>query len=173
MKQFLISILLLFSLSANCQLWTLDHYVDDDGVEMDDSYISNSFMGTLNKEKVYIRIVVGFHPLDTIPDISFDIYKDINHLPIKIKGEATYRLNIVLTGCNTETIYLLPIGYSLYINFDNAFDKRSLLYHLSTEQIPIRSNITINGEFGSETYKFKIPIDNFNNVYKSLKNNRP
>lgn|GEM_PF-5519340 len=116
-------------------------------------------------------LTLGQSEKDTIiftsTDIIIDLYEYGKGPTVgKAIGETFYKLSIKLSDNTTETYYL-SAGQSLWIN--DVKDKISFISHLKKESTPIKCYLTINSEYGVQSYNFKINPIGFSNAYLKIK----
>lgn len=167
--------LLIWSTSIFAQ-WTFRHYVDEFGDSTGDPYIINvdangDFTNSAtNGSRLIVHCLISYIEGDSLPTIRFDMYEYGGGVAVgKTIGDANYSLTIKLAD-ETKEEYSLDAGEdALYLEFFNSDQTKKFIGHLKKESKPIKCLIVVDGDYSTQTYRFKLNPVGFSSAFSKIK----
>jgi len=175
-KTILFAFVLLFSSTSLFAQWTFKHYVDEFGDATGDPYISsvdvngNFTNSATNGSLLIVKCLISYSEGDSLPDIRFDLYEYGGGVAVgKAIGDAKYTLTVKLAD-DTKEEYTLDAGEdALYLEFFNPDQTKSFISLLRKESKLIKSIIVIDGDYSTQTYRFKLNPIGFSTAFAKIR----
>lgn len=177
-KKILTLILVMFSITYSDAQWIQKFYVDDFGDKTTDSYIvyKDSY-GTFSNSAtenspLTVQVLISYTAGDTIPEVRFDIYEYGSGPSVGRQiDQCTYGLTIKLSDNSTFTYYLKSSQSTLSMDQSKPYEIVALINSLKKESSSIKCRLSIQGEYTSNIYNFKISPVGFSAALLKIKTN--